>query len=1188
MPIRDEKTNVTLGVKPTIVGEKEFVKDVKDLLKKTGKLQISMKQIAGRSQAAFKEISHLSDVADEFGRNLSRAAKDSVEEFKDLGKQLQEAAEAAEEAIEIAKSAGDVESAKAAAESVSKLNELTKQYDLQKKASQSQLREVQKVVKSYKEFSNQLEGFAKFKGTDMVKGLGEGLSVAMKSPMQGITKMLSAAGKGATGVAARGALSGMEGGISQMGMMAKMSGQLATAAVAVAGAAAGIGVLWKVLEAVSDNISKMNKALTEGIALAGDWGGTIATAERYSEALQSMRNVAYENEMEFRKLGSSGEGALKAISVFAKESTGSLIQTHDALLQMGKGEAGIKKFATSAMLYGKALGITTEEVAQTMGTWVSEFGVGSNRVLEIMGSVAGAARDSSMPVHKFMDIFRQVTPHLDLFSNRIEQLTGTIKLLSKNMSPGQVRQFMDAFAKGFKGVDFRQRLKTAFMAGPGFVSSQLAKDFSGAAKDMGKSFEKYGLKPGEFEEAFKSGGEKFSKTIAKLKAGGAEGAEIGRALETRKYEQIRRKGDVLSITTAMKKAGMVSTFMILKKQAAFTGTGLSGLGEHVMDQMGISKEQQESMLQMEASLDQMRSEIRDTGLTTNKSVNDQLILAAAQKTGIKGIEKMSAEDIRKNPQLFAKVEQAIKTLTDEEILRASDLVKETEESKTTLEDVALKQYNETRTLSEKVDDVISALMSKIYPHLEFIVKGVEDILNWLMTGVFGADTRKKQKEVQEMNARFQKDFSDFTTATGDVVSRAGQREQFDVVSRAIVKGMAAGKTGSELGKHLEQSGVFDQVDFSKEGKETIRKEMASLAKEKGIKDADWEKGMGEAIKEGDIGKLLEILGKTFGPDAGEAFMRLAKVGGISTEAKKKIEARTVEKREVKGPGTMAAEARLKKLDTELAGVKDIDPEWIKRAGGDRALAAKQRKVALLAEKQALESGKSVKEAEKMGAEAAEGVTTASQADAQIANLEEQNKKAEEEGKKSAKNLELTKKEEKAVTHMDTLMTSKGIKLEPADTGKIFENAMYKAISRGLMEFTVILASMWDDKAVREKLASDKAFHATREGASLGDLIKSASGATDIASWDDTRWDKFIKEVGAAGKQLGTPGPIETKTGLALLHRGEKVLTAAEAAGYNAGGGSPTIINNTIIVKGTSPMAIASEVKRQMSESARRH
>jgi len=136
MPIRDEKTNVTLGVKPTIVGEKEFVKDVKDLLKKTGKLQISMKQIAGRSQAAFKEISHLSDVADEFGRNLSRAAKDSVEEFKDLGKQLQEAAEAAEEAIEIAKSAGDVESAKAAAESVSKLNELTKQYDLQKKASQ--------------------------------------------------------------------------------------------------------------------------------------------------------------------------------------------------------------------------------------------------------------------------------------------------------------------------------------------------------------------------------------------------------------------------------------------------------------------------------------------------------------------------------------------------------------------------------------------------------------------------------------------------------------------------------------------------------------------------------------------------------------------------------------------------------------------------------------------------------------------------------------------------------------------------------------------------------------------------------------------------------------------------------------------------------------------------------------------
>src|SRR5690606_983011 len=155
------------------------------------------------------------------------------------------------------------------------------------------------------------------------------------------------------------------------------------------------------------------------------------------------------------------EGALKVINKFAKESTGSLIQTRNELIKLGDGDiqAGVTKLARNALAYGKALGMEIDQVGSMMGNFVGEVGYGAQNVQGIMGDIVSAASTSNMPVHKFMDIFRQTIPHLELFTNRIEELAGTIKLLSKNMSPEQVKQFMSAWSGGLGKDDFKSRLK---------------------------------------------------------------------------------------------------------------------------------------------------------------------------------------------------------------------------------------------------------------------------------------------------------------------------------------------------------------------------------------------------------------------------------------------------------------------------------------------------------------------------------------------------------------------------------------------------------------------------------------------------------------------------------------------------------------------------------------------------------
>ena len=268
---------------------------------------------------------------------------------------------------------------------------------------------------------------------------------------------------------------------------------------AVGGAAswallAGIAIaaFIKVLEMASQSQVKLNKALVEGTGTAKDFG---LSADQYHESIDTLRNAIQDSTGTLLKFGGTSEQTAKVVNAYMKEATGSIAQTVSQLEDLGGGKVqeGVLELTKASMAYGRALGIGAEESSAMMGKFTTDMGYGAQGSIDLMGNIVKAAATANMPMTKFMSIFHQVLPDVELYQNRLEELTATVKLLSKTMSAKDVQNFMNAFAKGFKGTDFQQRLKTYFIAGEKVVSGALKTDFEAKAKIIAKNLKDQGL-----------------------------------------------------------------------------------------------------------------------------------------------------------------------------------------------------------------------------------------------------------------------------------------------------------------------------------------------------------------------------------------------------------------------------------------------------------------------------------------------------------------------------------------------------------------------------------------------------------------------------------------------------------------------------------------------------------------------
>jgi hypothetical protein len=347
-----------------------------------------------------------------------------------------------------------------------------------------------------------------------------------------------------------------------------------------------------------------------------------------------------------------------------------------------------------------------------------------------MKDVVQSAATASMPMTKFMEIFKSVIPNVELYQNRLEELTGTIKLLSKTMSPKDVKRFMDAFSKGFSGMDFKQRLKTVMITGADKVKDILGKGFSSRAREMAEGLKDSNITPEEFDKAFRGGEKAMAALMAKAQASGkVTGTQIGEAMKLASYEKARQGGP-LELATALRGAGLYDTYSILKEQSQTFVKGFDGLSEHVIQMTGITEDQYLAMRDTQRSMEFWGAEIDQGGMTHSKSLNA-------------GIEK------RLIP--LHKTMADWKTLSKQEqeriLFEASQEHDTAKNAKITAEDLAQEQVTATTSVSDKIENIIAFLLEKLFSVMQPLLDLVDDIWRWL-TGT--EDQKKMIKEVQNL------------------------------------------------------------------------------------------------------------------------------------------------------------------------------------------------------------------------------------------------------------------------------------------------------------------------------------------------------------------------------------------------------------------------------------------------------
>lgn len=724
-----------------------LIRDIKNLEKNFGGIEKDYTKIAKQASSSVAQINRMAKDTALFQKELSKAAKSSIDGLKDLGDKLQV----------LRKESADLESAYASEQDEGKKAHIRKSYDAisksidhvqksyktQKKNTKSYESEIKRSITNARKNSQALKEFGDYTKKDAIKSLGSGLKTMISGGktnfISGLKDVFSSVGKGAAGIRVR-AAERAPGGTSGAGMigMLGMLPKLAGVASIATGAISAVSAVYSVIDKASKHIADMNKALLEGSTIAGDWS---MTGDQYTGMLKDFRSATIDARSGLVQFGVTSEDTLRTIAKFSEQSSGSLSKTIGLLSHMGgtSFSSNIELFQKNALVFGKSIGMETQEVAGFMGNLISEIGYGADNVTKTMDLIVKQAATTNMPITKFMDVFKSAIPNIDLFTNRLEQLTGTIKLLARNMSPKFVQEFMDTMGRGFDQMDFKQRLKMAFVIGPKKVNTMLQKDFTESGKVIGKQFS--GLGKGaeqlgsQVEAALKAADpiKAMARVTARASALGASGAVVQNAQSLARNMASAKRGGPTQTATAMRGAGVLTRMNLLQEYAGkMTGGDLSGLGEHVAKQLGVSESEYKSILALNDSMEKYQAEVNAYGKTTSKSLNKQLSVLLGTKNDSELAEKLNSMD--------SKELQA--TLLNAGALQIS----EQEKAKQSMEDKVVAQYNATTSISDKIDNIIGFWLEKIYGSLGDIIGTITDLIN-KGTGGLSGEARKKREGI---------------------------------------------------------------------------------------------------------------------------------------------------------------------------------------------------------------------------------------------------------------------------------------------------------------------------------------------------------------------------------------------------------------------------------------------------------
>jgi hypothetical protein len=719
------KAKVVIPVEVDKRSVSKFYKDLQKIGANVGKMSMG----SGMSTTAMmKNVRKMQEATKNLGGAVSKAVTDDVkkmgrvvDELEDNAKQISELESriATKTASGVGTTGDQIKlgelkkNAKTLSTSLSNLNKSTTKSRSELKKRSDQEKKLQTLTKSkIKNLREEASFSAGGKGADTVKGITGGISKALTTKgagaLGGVAQAAGGAGKLVAGAASSMGIGGMD---KVIGMVTKFGPAMSMAAGAITS-------FVQILLAASDHMTELNKTLVSGTAFLNDMTGDSAD---YSNAIKGLRQASIDSAGALLQYGKTSKDTAGVINAYTRATTGSLIRTQATLSSM---DGGIKEFSERAVVYGAALNMESTAVAEMMGKFRSEAGYAAKDTQRLMNDIVFTVSNAGMPVEKFMNIFNKVIPDVDLFENRIENLIGTMKFLSKSMSPKDVERFMMAFKNMFRGRSFQQKLQTTLIVGAGTTSKMVQEDMINKLSANSK----HGARMVELLKKGESGRKEFVKSLNDLKASGEmDATQYGETLKIFENYVLAASGDATKIASSLEGVSQGTAFELMGKEiGAFVGGKLVGIKEHVAEQRGYSQEQIQAMKQyystMNASLqswhDDLRTGSKEADAVLLKMVSNDKKLgagyAAAAKEGPEALRKFLKENVKE-----AMVKAAL--------MNTEALVDPMDDAKL----MAKEQAKATMSISDKLSNVIAFLLEKIYGVFQPILDVLNDVFEWI-------------------------------------------------------------------------------------------------------------------------------------------------------------------------------------------------------------------------------------------------------------------------------------------------------------------------------------------------------------------------------------------------------------------------------------------------------------------------
>lgn len=644
----------------------------------------------------------------------------------------------------------------------------------------------------------------------------------------------AAAGKGGKGAFGKGFQMKKD---IQAGKMAASMGKLATslqvvgvALGAFAAVAGAVALLVKLFIDLDSRAKEFNKELSESTGLMdltferGYKGG-----KEFAEMLETVRTAAHDtnNNLKWMTMPKEQLSILKAFN-----EAGYRIK--DMTEGLGSAEKQMQKLqdvTSVALTYSRLLGVSTDEVAGSMGTLMSETGLGLEEVTEGFGKVARIAQQSGFNVKRFYSTVLEATSGMTYYNIKIEEAAHLLDTFTKILGRKPGMEMFKAMQEGFAEMGYKERVKQIMVTGGKEVRKILSaesekasqrfwgdfvegKAVKGALQDVGSQFGINVSGGKDLAQGLSKLSEKeYTKLVSELRHGhGIQGETL------MELDRIRAltKGSAGSLGDQAKALDdMSETGVLAMKMTSIMGKGLH---EYSLTQLmgfeetkGISGKQLKTLQNMSrefhgayGALQEMGKDSKTYGVASgtaleslDKKQQSLLKMYGATVDEDGKIRKASIDQVKGTVELGEEIENLQEFIVKQN--GVAEAAAEMEEEMLTKDQILAQQVvSNTEGLSKIIDITIAGWLERIYQ----IMKPVGDILLQMLSIMPGGD------EVVGM-VQAQKDQQDEIEMAAAAIMEAKQAlpefgERRQRLEKMLAKAEGEGESGESWAKGIKE------------------------------------------------------------------------------------------------------------------------------------------------------------------------------------------------------------------------------------------------------------------------------------------------------------------------------------------------------------------------------------------------